>query len=58
MYADGSLPAPAIYGIPDVWPPVADALRRAGFAPGDRVEAVLAADVAPCRAVGRRRSRA
>jgi GNAT superfamily N-acetyltransferase len=46
MYADGSLPAPAIYGIPDVWPHVADALRRAGFAPGDRVEAVLVADVA------------
>ena len=46
MCADGSLPAPAIYGIPDVWPHVADALRRAGFAPGDRVEAVLVADVA------------
>jgi hypothetical protein len=46
MYADGSLPAPAIYGVPDVWPHVADALRRAGFGPGDRVEAVLVADVA------------
>jgi len=46
MYADGSLPAPAIYGIPDVWPHVADALRRGGFAPGERVEAVLVADVA------------
>jgi GNAT superfamily N-acetyltransferase len=45
-YADGSLPAPAIYGIPHVWPHVADALRRAGFVPGDRVEAVLVADVA------------
>ena len=36
MYADGSLPAPAIYGIPDVWPHVA----------AQRVEAVLVADVA------------
>jgi GNAT superfamily N-acetyltransferase len=46
MYADGSLPAPGIYGVPDVWPHVGAALRRAGFAPGDRVEAVLVADVA------------
>jgi GNAT superfamily N-acetyltransferase len=46
MYADGSLPAPAVYGIPDVWPHVENALRRAGFGPGDRVEAVLVADVA------------
>jgi GNAT superfamily N-acetyltransferase len=45
MYADGSLPAPAVYGVPDVWPHVADALARAGFAPGDREEAVLVADV-------------
>ena len=46
MYADGALPAPAIYGVPDVWPHVEAALRRAGFVPGDRVEAVLVADVA------------
>ena len=46
MYADGSLPAPAVYGVPDVWPHVGAALERAGFAPGDRVEAVLVADVA------------
>src|SRR4051794_36577760 len=46
MYADGSLPAPAVYGVPDVWPHVAAALERAGFAPGDRVEVVLVADVA------------
>ena len=45
-YADGSLPAPGVYGVPDVWPHVAAALERAGFAPGDRVEAVLVADVA------------
>jgi GNAT superfamily N-acetyltransferase len=46
MYADGTLPAPGVYGIPDVWPHVAAALERAGFAAGDRVESVLAADVA------------
>jgi GNAT superfamily N-acetyltransferase len=46
MYADGALPAPAIYGVPDVWLHVRAALGRAGFAPGDRVEAVLVADVA------------
>jgi GNAT superfamily N-acetyltransferase len=46
MYADGALPAPGIYGVPDVWPHVEAALRRAGFAPGERVEAVLVADVA------------
>jgi len=45
-YADGTLPAPAVYGVPDVWPHVASALDRAGFAPGERVEVVLAADVA------------
>jgi GNAT superfamily N-acetyltransferase len=45
MYADGSLPAPAVYGVPDVWPHVGAALERAGFVPGDRVEAVLVADV-------------
>src|SRR4051812_44522711 len=41
MYADGSLPAPGIYGVPDVWPHVGAALERGGFLPGDRVEAVL-----------------
>jgi GNAT superfamily N-acetyltransferase len=45
MYADGALPAPAIYGVPDVWPHVGEALGRAGFVPGDRVEAILVADV-------------
>ena len=45
MYADGSLPAPAIYGVPDVWPHVGAALERAGFVHDGRVEAVLVADV-------------
>jgi ribosomal protein S18 acetylase RimI-like enzyme len=43
--ADFGLPAPAVYGVPDRWPHISAALRRAGFAPGDRVEAVLAADL-------------
>lgn len=43
--ADFGLPAPAVYGVPDRWPHVAAALHRAGFAPSDRVEAVLAAAI-------------
>jgi GNAT superfamily N-acetyltransferase len=53
MYADGALPAPGIYGVPDVWPHVEAALRRAAFAPGERVEAVLVADVADLPRGGR-----
>ena len=30
LYADGSLPAPGVYGIPAQWPHVAQALERAG----------------------------
>lgn len=43
--ADFGLPAPAVYGVPDRWPHIAAALRRAGFVPGERVEAVLAAAI-------------
>jgi GNAT superfamily N-acetyltransferase len=43
--ADGGLPAPGVYGIPDRWPHVAAALERAGFVVGEREEAVLAARV-------------
>lgn len=46
IHGDGSLPAPATYGVPNVWPHVAAALERAGFTPGPRVEAILVADVA------------
>jgi GNAT superfamily N-acetyltransferase len=45
VHADGALPAPGCYGIPDRWPHVAAALDRAGFAPGERVEALYVADV-------------
>jgi GNAT superfamily N-acetyltransferase len=44
--ADGTLPAPAVYGIPEQWPHVADLLRRVGFVRGERTEIVLLADVA------------
>jgi GNAT superfamily N-acetyltransferase len=43
--ADGTLPAPGVYGIPEQWPHVADLLRRAGFSRGERSEIVLLADV-------------
>jgi GNAT superfamily N-acetyltransferase len=46
MYADGSLPAPAIYGVPDVWPHVGEVYERAGFVHRDRTELVLLAEVA------------
>jgi ribosomal protein S18 acetylase RimI-like enzyme len=46
IHGDGSLPSPATYGVPDVWPHVGAALERAGFASGPRVEAILVADVA------------
>jgi GNAT superfamily N-acetyltransferase len=42
--ADGSLPAPAVYGIPPQWPHVRDALERAGFRHEGRVEIVFIAD--------------
>ena len=43
--ADGALPAPGVYGIPDRWPHVAATLERAGFVVGEREEAVLAARI-------------
>jgi GNAT superfamily N-acetyltransferase len=46
QWADGSLPAPSVYGIPDSWPHVRGVLERAGFEPGGRVEVVVAAAVA------------
>lgn len=45
VLADGGLPAPGIFGIPDRWPHVAAALERAGFVAGEREEIVLAAHV-------------
>lgn len=45
VLADGALPAPAVYGVPDCWPHVRRLYERAGFAPGAE-EVVLVADVA------------
>lgn len=44
--ADGALPAPGVYGVPDAWPHIADLLLGADFAPGDAREVVLLADLA------------
>ncbi|MEO3923637.1 GNAT family N-acetyltransferase [Micromonosporaceae bacterium B7E4] len=45
-YADGALPAPGVYGVPEQWPHVAAIYRRAGFRAEGRTEVVLVADVA------------
>jgi GNAT superfamily N-acetyltransferase len=42
-YADGSLPAPGVYGVPDCWPHVAEMYRRVGFSPTGQIEVVLLA---------------
>jgi hypothetical protein len=44
-YADGSLPEPGVYGVPDAWPHIAALYQRAGFVPG-REEVVLGCAVA------------
>jgi hypothetical protein len=45
QYADGTLPVPGVYGVPEQWPHVRAAYERAGFAPGGRVELVYLAEV-------------
>ena len=40
LYADGSLPAMGVYGVPDSWPHVRALYERAGFEPS-RIEIVL-----------------
>lgn len=56
VYADGALPAPGVYGLPEQWPHVHAILHRAGFAPGDHTEIVFLADVdaldAPAAPIG------
>jgi GNAT superfamily N-acetyltransferase len=44
QYADGTLPAPGVYGVPDAWPHVRAAYNKAGFTP-ERDEVVYVADV-------------
>jgi GNAT superfamily N-acetyltransferase len=45
QYADGTLPVPGVYGVPEQWPHVRAAYGRAGFAAGGRVELVYLVDV-------------
>ncbi len=45
LYADGALPAPGVYGLPEQWPHVHGILERAGFCRGSRTEIVFMADV-------------
>src|SRR3954451_11265521 len=45
-FADGSLPAPGVYGIPAQWPHVGAALQRAGFEHQGRVEIIHVRDLA------------
>jgi hypothetical protein len=47
QYADGSLPAPGVYGIPAQWPHVEAALLRAGFEHQGRVEIVFLRALGP-----------
>jgi ribosomal protein S18 acetylase RimI-like enzyme len=44
-YADGSLPAPSIYGIPAQWPQIRAIYERAGFVHDGDIEVVLLARV-------------
>lgn len=46
VFADGALPAPGVYGLPEQWPHVRAVLERAGFVPGERTEIVFLADAA------------
>ncbi|MGH3487033.1 MAG: hypothetical protein ACRDP8_03795 [Actinopolymorphaceae bacterium] len=43
--ADGSLPAPGVYGVPDAWPHVRSAYERAGFVHEGTIELILVACV-------------
>jgi GNAT superfamily N-acetyltransferase len=43
--ADGALPVPGVYGIPEQWPHLHDILSRCGFSPGDRSELVYLVDL-------------
>jgi hypothetical protein len=45
QHADGTLPAPGVYGVPAQWAHVRAAYERAGFVHGGRVERVWIADV-------------
>jgi GNAT superfamily N-acetyltransferase len=44
-YADGTLPAPGVYGVPEQWPHVVDLYERNGFHHDGRTEVVFLAAV-------------
>ena len=44
-YADGALPAPGVYGLPEQWPHVLAVYERAGFAHEGRTEVVFIASL-------------
>jgi GNAT superfamily N-acetyltransferase len=44
-YADGALPAPGVYGVPEQWPHVRALYQRAGFVHEGHIEVVLLAQV-------------
>jgi GNAT superfamily N-acetyltransferase len=45
MHAGGGLPAPAVYGIPDCWPHIAELYERHGFVHEGRVEVIMVAKI-------------
>jgi GNAT superfamily N-acetyltransferase len=45
FYADGTLPAPGVYGVPESWPHVRAIYERAGFVQDGHDEVVLVASV-------------
>ncbi len=45
-YADGSLPVPGVYGVPEQWPHVRDIYQRVGFRPDGHTELVFVARIA------------
>jgi GNAT superfamily N-acetyltransferase len=45
QYADGTLPAPGVYGVPDQWPHVRAMYERGGFVHDGHVEIVYIAEV-------------
>src|SRR5690349_9960517 len=44
-YADGALPAPGVYGVPEQWPHIRAIYERIGFQPGGRTEVVYLARI-------------
>ncbi|MEU5401545.1 N-acetyltransferase [Streptomyces sp. NPDC005963] len=51
-HADGRLPVPGVYGVPDQWPHVRSALERAGFVHSGRTEVLFLARVVDLPAPG------